>query len=152
MKIILTADVTGLGESGDIVEVKDGYARNLLLPRGLAIVATKGAQKQVETIRRTQEARRVRNLEHAQELKQQLQGLGAVTLTAKVSKQGKLFGSITSADVVSAVRKAGGPNLDKRSVDLRGHIKSLGKHIVDVRLHPDVKTTVSVQVAAAASN
>ncbi|MFR9730548.1 50S ribosomal protein L9 [Saccharopolyspora sp. MS10] len=149
MKIILTADVSGLGESGDIVEVKDGYARNLLLPRGLAIVATKGAQKQVETIRRTQEARRVRNLEHAQELKAQLQELGSVVLTAKVSAQGKLFGSITAADVVAAVRKAGGPNLDKRSVDLRGHIKALGKHGVDVRLHPDVKASVDVQVAAA---
>ena len=149
MKIILTADVTGLGESGDIVEVKDGYARNLLLPRGLAIVATKGAQKQIETIRRTQEARRVRNLEHAQELKAQLQDLGPVTLTAKVSAQGKLFGSITAADVVAAVRKAGGPNLDKRTVDLRGHIKALGKHGVDVRLHPDVKASVNVQVSAA---
>jgi large subunit ribosomal protein L9 len=151
MKIILTADVTGLGESGDTVEVKDGYARNLLLPRGLAIVATKGAQKQVETIRRAQEARRVRNLEHARELKQQLQGLGAVKLTAKVSKRGKLFGSITAADVVAAVRKAGGPNLDKRAVDLGGHIKSLGKHAVDVRLHPDIKASVEVVVAGAAS-
>ncbi|MEU6128754.1 50S ribosomal protein L9 [Saccharopolyspora sp. NPDC047091] len=149
MKIILTADVTGLGESGDIVEVKDGYARNLLLPRGLAIVATKGAQKQIETIRRTQEARRVRDLEHAQELKAQLQDLGPVTLNAKVSAQGKLFGSITAADVVAAVRKAGGPNLDKRTVDLRGHIKALGKHGVDVRLHPDVKASVNVQVSAA---
>jgi large subunit ribosomal protein L9 len=151
MKIILTADVTGLGESGDTVEVKDGYARNLLLPRGLAIVATKGAQKQVETIRRAQDARRVRNLEHARELKQQLQGLGSVKLTAKVSKRGKLFGSITAADVVAAVRKAGGPNLDKRAVDLGGHIKSLGKHAVDVRLHPDVKASVEVVVAGAAS-
>lgn len=148
MKIILTADVAGLGESGDIVEVRDGHARNLLLPRGLAMAATKGAQKQVETIRRTQEARRVRNLEHARELKQQIQDLGSVKLTAKVSKQGKLFGSITSADVVAAVRKAGGPNLDKRSVDLRGHIKSLGKHSVDVRLHPDVKASVNVEVAS----
>ncbi|GAB3287026.1 50S ribosomal protein L9 [Parasphingorhabdus pacifica] len=146
MKIILTADVTGLGESGDIVEVRDGHARNLLLPRGLAIVATKGAQKQVETIRRTQEARRVRNLEHARELKQQLNDLGAVKLTAKVSKQGKLFGSIGSGDVATAVRKAGGPNLDKRTVELRGHIKSLGKHTVDVRLHPDVTASVSVEV------
>lgn len=148
MKIILTADVSGLGESGDIVEVKDGYARNYLLPRSLAIVATKGAQKQVETIRRTQEARRVRNLEHAQELKQQLQELGSVQLTAKVSNQGKLFGSITAADVVNAVRKAGGPNLDKRSVDMRGHIKALGKHGVDVRLHPDVKASLDVEVTS----
>ena len=148
MKIILTADVSGLGESGDIVGVKDGYARNYLLPRSLAIVATKGAQKQVETIRRTQEARRVRNLEHAQELKQQLQELGSVQLTAKVSNQGKLFGSITAADVVNAVRKAGGPNLDKRSVDMRGHIKALGKHGVDVRLHPDVKASLDVEVTS----
>ncbi|MEU5851754.1 50S ribosomal protein L9 [Saccharopolyspora shandongensis] len=147
MKIILTADVTGLGESGDIVEVKDGYARNYLLPRSLAIVATKGAQKQIETIRRVQENRRVRNLEHAHELKQQLKDLGTVALTAKVSSQGKLFGSITSGDIVTAVRKAGGPNLDKRSVELRGHIKSLGKHVVDVQLHPDVTANVSVQVA-----
>lgn len=149
MKIILTTDVAGLGESGDIVDVKDGYARNYLLPRELAIIATKGAQKQVETLRRTQEARRVRNLEHARELKQQLQDLGAVTLTAKVSNQGKLFGSITTADIVAAVRKAGGPSLDKRSVDLRGHIKTLGKQVVDVRLHPDVKVAVSVNVTAA---
>ncbi|WP_433870676.1 50S ribosomal protein L9 [Saccharopolyspora sp. CA-218241] len=149
MKIILTADVAGLGESGDIVEVKDGYARNYLLPRSLAMVASKGAQKQIETIRRAQESRRVRNLEHAHELKQQVQDLGAVELTAKVSAQGKLFGSITGGDVVAAVRKAGGPNLDKRSVALRGHIKSLGKHVVDVNLHPDVKATVSVQVTAA---
>ncbi|GAA0506912.1 50S ribosomal protein L9 [Saccharopolyspora subtropica] len=147
MKIILTADVSGLGESGDIVDVKDGYARNYLLPRGLAIVATKGAQKQIETIRRVQEARRVRNLEHARELRQQLLDLGPVTLTAKVSPQGKLFGSVTTGDIVAAVRKAGGPNLDKRMVSLRGHIKSLGKHVVDVQLHPDVTAAVSVRVA-----
>lgn len=149
MKIILTADVTNLGESGDIVEVKDGYARNLLLPRGLAILATKGAQKQVETIRRVQETRRVRNLEHARELKQRLVDLGPVKLNAKVSKRGKLFGSVTNADVVGAVRSAGGPNLDKRTVDLGGHIKSLGKHAVKVYLHPDVTASVSVEVASA---
>lgn len=147
MKIILTADVSGLGESGDIVEVRDGHARNLLLPRGLAIVATKGAQKQVETIRRVQENRRVRNLEHARELKQQLQDLGTVELAAKVSKKGKLFGSVTASDVVSAVRQAGGPNLDKRTVDTKGHIKKLGKHSVEVRLHPDVSVTFPVEVA-----
>ncbi len=149
MKIILTTDVSGLGSSGDIVEVRDGHARNLLLPRGLAIVATKGAEKQIQTIRRSQEARRVRDLEHAHELKEQLQGLGTVTLTKKVSKKGKLFGSISETDVVGAVRKAGGPTLDKRTVDLRGHIKSLGKHPFDVRLHPDVHATLSVEITPA---
>lgn len=151
MKIILTADVTGLGESGDIVEVKDGYARNYLLPRNLAIVATRGAEKQIATIRRAQDARRIRNLEHAQELQVQLQSLGSVTLSAKVSQQGNLFGSITAADVVTAVRKAGGPNLDRRTVDLGGHIKSVGTHAVDVRLHPEVTASISVEVEAAAS-
>lgn len=148
MKIILTTDVTGLGESGDIVEVKDGYARNLLLPRGWAIVATKGAQKQVADIRRAQEGRRVRDLEHARELKQQLQGIGSVQLTAKVSKKGKLFGSVSPSDVVAAVRRAGGPNLDKHTLELDGHIKSLGSHAVAVRLHPDVRASVNVEVAA----
>lgn len=151
MKIILTTDVTGLGESGDIVEVKDGYARNLLLPRGWAIVATKGAQKQVADIRRAQEGRRVRDLEHARELRDQLQGIGSVTLEAKVSKKGKLFGSVSPADVVAAVRKAGGPNLDKHALELDGSIKSLGNHAVSVRLHPDVKASVNVEVAAAGS-
>lgn len=147
-KLILTQEVTGLGAAGDVVEVRDGYARNYLLPRSLAIVATKGAEKQIHTIRRSQEARRVQNLEHAHELKQQLQNLGAVALTAKVSQQGKLFGSITSSDVVAAVRKAGGPNLDKRSVSLREHVKTLGKHVADVQLHPDVQASISLDVAA----
>lgn len=151
MKIILTADVTGLGESGDIVEVKDGYARNYLLPRNLAMIASRGAEKQIATIRRAQDARRIRNLEHAQELQEQLQGLGAVTLTAKVSRQGNLFGSITAADVVTAVRRAGGPNLDKRTVDLGGHIKSVGSHPVRVRLHPEVTASLNVEVAGAES-
>ncbi|MDR7302174.1 50S ribosomal protein L9 [Haloactinomyces albus] len=149
MKIILTADVSGLGSSGDIVEVRDGHARNLLFPRGLAIAATKGAEKQVHAIRRAQENRRVRDLEHARELKEQLQGIGSVALPKKVSKKGKLFGSITESDVVAAVRKAGGPSLDKRTVNLQGHIKSLGKHAVSVRLHPDVDASLDVEVTPA---
>ncbi|QFZ23880.1 50S ribosomal protein L9 [Saccharothrix syringae] len=150
MKLILTADVTGLGGPGDIVEVKDGYGRNYLLPRGLAILATKGAAKQVEVIRRAQETRRVRDLDHAKELKASLEGLGAVTLKAKAaSGSKKLFGSVTSADVVSAVRAAGGPVLDKRSVELSGHIKTVGKHSVNVRLHPEVTVSLPVEVSAA---
>lgn len=150
MKLILTADVTGLGGPGDIVEVKDGYGRNYLLPRGLAILATKGAAKQVEVIRRAQETRRVRDLDHAKEIKASLEGLGSVTLKAKAaSGSKKLFGSVTSADVVSAVRAAGGPALDRRAVELSGHIKTLGKHSVNVRLHPEVTVTLPVEVSAA---
>lgn len=149
MKLILTADVANLGGPGDTVEVKDGYGRNYLLPRGLAIVATRGAQKQVDTIRRTQEGKRIRDLDHAKEVAGQLEGVGTVTVTAKAAGQGgKLFGSVTPADVVGAVKAQGGPNLDKRFVDTAGHIKSTGGHTVVVRLHPDVSVTLPLDVRA----
>ena len=148
MKLILTQEVSGLGAPGDVVEVKDGYGRNYLLPRGLAIQASKGAERQVQTIRRAQETRRIRDLDHAKEVKAALEGLGAVPLKVKAAAaSGKLFGSVTSADIVSAVRAAGGPVLDKRAVDLPSHIKTVGKHPVSVRLHPDVSVTFRVEVA-----
>ncbi len=150
MKIILTTDVPNLGGPGDLVEVKDGYARNYLLPRGLAIVATQGAEKQVATIRRAQQTRQIRDLNHAREVAGTLSGLGAIPVQAKAGKSsGKLFGSVTVADVVDAVRSAGGPVLDKRAVDLGGQIKSTGSYVVTVRLHPDVTVTVPVEVTAA---
>ncbi len=149
MKLILTADVSGLGGPGDIVEVKEGYGRNYLLPRRLAIVASKGAERQVQTIRRAQTARSIRGLDHAQEVKAALQAIDPVPLQAKAaSGSGKLFGSVTTADVVSAVKAAGGPVLDKRMVELSGHIKTVGKHTVNVRLHPEVTVSFKVQVSA----
>jgi large subunit ribosomal protein L9 len=149
MKLILTADVTGLGGPGDIVEVKDGYGRNYLLPRRLAIVATKGAERQVQTIRRAQTARAIRGLDHAQEVKAALAAVDPVPVKAKAAAgSGKLFGSVTSGDIVAAVKAAGGPVLDKRIIELPGHIKTVGKHTVNVRLHPDVTATFKVQVTA----
>ncbi|WP_241383641.1 50S ribosomal protein L9 [Rhodococcus sp. CH91] len=151
MKLILTADVDNLGAPGDTVEVKDGYGRNYLLPRGLAIVATRGAQKQVEGIRRAQEARAVRGLEHAQELKAAIEGLEDVSLTVKTSgDSGKLFGSVTAADVAGALKAAGGPVVDKRIVELpKAHIKATGKHQIVVKLHPDVTAKFTLNVVAA---
>jgi large subunit ribosomal protein L9 len=147
VKLILTTDVSGLGGPGDIVEVKDGYGRNYLLPRGLAIAATKGAEKQVQLIRRTQDARRVRGLDHAKEIKAQLESLDPISLQAKAAPgSGKLFGSVTAADVVSAVKAAGGPVLDKRAVTLPGHIKVVGSHPISVRLHPDVTAVFKLNV------
>lgn len=150
MKLILTAEVEHLGSPGDAVEVKDGYGRNYLLPRGLAIVATRGAERQADEIRRAQELKSVKGLEHANELKATLEGLGDVDVAVKAAgDSGKLFGSVTPADVVSAIKKAGGPNLDKRTVSLpKAHIKALGTHPVTVRLHPDVNATVSLNVVA----
>ena len=149
MKLILTTDVSGLGGPGDIVEVKDGYGRNYLLPRGYAILATKGAEKQVQVIRRAQEASRIRDLDHAKEVKSKLTDLGTVPLKAKAAAgSGKLFGSITTADIVAAVKSAGGPVLDKRAVQVSGHIKTVGKHSVSVRLHPEVSVAFTIVVSA----
>ncbi|WNG87687.1 50S ribosomal protein L9 [Mycobacterium sp. ITM-2016-00317] len=150
MKLILTAEVEHLGAPGDAVEVKDGYGRNYLLPRGLAIVATRGAQRQAEDIRRAQELKSVKGLEHANELKQAIEALDNVELAVKAAgDSGKLFGSVTASDVVTAIKKAGGPNLDKRTVSLpKAHIKTTGTHTVGVRLHPEVNASLSLNVVA----
>jgi large subunit ribosomal protein L9 len=148
MKLILTGDVPNLGAPGDIVEVKDGYGRNYLLPRGLAIVATRGAEKQVASIRRAQKSREIRDLGHAREVAEQLGSL-AVTVKAKAAADsGRLFGSVTAGDVVEAVRAAGGPALDRRAVEVPGLIKTVGTHSVTVRLHPEVTTALEVAVVA----
>ena len=148
MKLILTQDVTGLGAPGDVVEVAPGYGRNYLVPQGLAIMATRGAEKQIATIRRAREVREVRDLGHAQEIKGQLNGL-AVTLPARSGDGGRLFGSITTSDVVTAVSRAGGPKLDRRLITLDAPIKSLGAHSVTVKVHPEVEATISLTVVAA---
>jgi large subunit ribosomal protein L9 len=148
MKLILTGDVPNLGAPGDIVEVKDGYGRNYLLPRGLAIVATRGAEKQVAAIRRAQSTRQIRDLGHAREVASQLSDL-TVTVKAKAAgDSGRLFGSVTPADVVDAVRAAGGPTLDRRAVEVPGQIKTVGTHPGTVRLHPEVTAELDVAVVA----
>jgi large subunit ribosomal protein L9 len=148
VKLILTTDVPGLGAPGDIVEVRDGYGRNFLLPQSKAIVATKGAEKQVATIKRAQLSREIRGTEHANEVKQALEKL-VVSITARTTGDGtKLFGSITSIDVAAAIKAAGGPTVDKRSIETGGHIKSVGSHPVSVKLHPDVTANVAIVVKA----
>jgi large subunit ribosomal protein L9 len=147
MKLILTAEVTGLGSSGDTVEVKGGYARNYLLPRGLAMLSTRGAEKQIQSLRRARAARDVRSLDEAQSVAAQLSNL-TVTLPARAGEGGRLFGRITTADVVAAVTAAGGPALDRRRVELPNSIKSTGTHTVTVRVHPEVSTPVTLEVVA----
>ncbi len=144
-KLILTQEVTGLGSSGDTVEVKGGYARNYLLPRGLAIQATRGAEKQIESLRRARAARDVRSLEEAQSVAARLSGL-TVTLPARSGGGGRLFGRITTADVVAAVTAAGGPELDRRRIDLPASVKTTGQHTVTVRVHPEVTTQLTIDV------
>ncbi len=150
MKLILTAEVDHLGSAGDTVEVKDGFGRNFLLPRGMAIVASRGAERQADEIRRARETKTVRDLDHAKELKTAIEALGPVSLPVRTAgNSGKLFGSVTPAVVVVAIKKAGGPNLDKRTIHLpKAHIKATGSHAVDVHLHPEVTVSVALDVVA----
>jgi large subunit ribosomal protein L9 len=145
MKIILTQEVSGLGSAGDVLEVKDGYGRNYLLPRGYAIRWTRGAEKEVVSIRRARQTREIRDLDQANEVAERLAGL-TVRLSARSGSGGRLFGSVTTAEVVAAVEAAGGPELDRRRVELPGAVKSTGSHQVRVRLHPEVVATFDLAV------
>jgi large subunit ribosomal protein L9 len=147
MKLILTQEVSGLGGPGDVVEVKDGYGRNYLVPRGFAMGWTRGAEKQIVTIKRAREVRDVRDLGHAQEIKGQLERL-TVKVPARAGAGGRLFGSVTLADVVAAVKASGGPDIDKRRIELPGQIKTVGAHSVTVRLHPEVAARIALDVVA----
>ncbi|WP_342372374.1 50S ribosomal protein L9 [Propioniciclava soli] len=148
MKLILTAAVDHLGIAGDIVEVKDGYGRNYLLPRGYAIRWTRGAEKQIEGISRAREARTVRDNSHALELRGQLEDL-SVELSARAAGEGRLFGAITAADVAAAIKKAGGPAVAKRAVQIAKPIKTVGEHKVGVKLTEAVTAHLPVKVVAA---
>src|SRR4051794_2102366 len=135
MKLILTQEVTGLGTSGDTVEVKGGYGRNYLLPRGLAIKATRGAEKQVESLRRARAAREVSTLEDARALAGRLSAL-TVRVPARAGDGGRLFGRVTTADVAAAVTPAGGPGPDRRPLDPPSGVKTTRHHTPTPRGHP----------------
>ncbi|HVN11006.1 MAG TPA: 50S ribosomal protein L9 [Kineosporiaceae bacterium] len=147
MKLILTQEVTGLGAPGDVVEVKDGYGRNYLVPRGYAVAWTKGGEKQVAAIRTARAAREIKSLEEAQQVRRTLEST-RVTLPAKAGTNGRLFGAVTTADVADAVAKVGGPKVDRRKVELPQPIKALGDYSVLVRLHPEVQAKVALSVVA----
>ncbi|MDT0164527.1 50S ribosomal protein L9 [Actinotalea sp. AC32] len=144
-KLILTHEVTGLGAPGDVVDVKDGYARNFLVPRGLATAWTKGAEKQIAQIRTARKAREIATLDEAKAVRDALQSK-PVVVTAKAGQSGRLFGAVTTSDIAEAVTASGGPAIDKRKVEIGQPIKSLGEYQVQVRLHEDVSAQIDVQV------
>jgi large subunit ribosomal protein L9 len=148
MKLILTQEVTGLGAPGDVVEVAGGYGRNYLVPRGLAMRWTRGAEKQIDLIKRARSARDIRGLDDARDAASRLGSL-SVRLPTKAGGSGRLFGSVSSADIAAAVRAAGGPELDKRRIEVRNPIKTVGAHQVTVRLHPEVSATLDIEVVGA---
>lgn len=147
MKLILTQEVSGLGAAGDIVEVKDGYGRNYLIPRGDAIRWTRGGERTVESIKAARGARAVRDLDHAQEIKASLEA-APVKVPVKAGEGGRLFGAVTVSDIAAAV-EAAGAQVDKRKILVGNPIKSLGAHTVKVRLHDDVEATVNLEVVSA---
>jgi large subunit ribosomal protein L9 len=147
MKLILTQEVSGLGAPGDVVDVAAGYGRNYLLPRGFAMPWTRGAQKQVELIKRARAVREIRTLEDAQVVAGHLQKL-TVRLKRRAGSNGRLFGSVGPSDIATAVREAGGPEIDRRKIVVPDPIKSAGSHRVQVRLHPDVSATLNLEITA----
>lgn len=146
-KLILTHEVDRLGVPGDVVEVKDGYARNYLLPRGYATRWTKGAQKQIDQMEQARRKRDIATIEEAQTLRDKLEET-SLTLTVRTGKSGRLFGAVTAADIAQAAQEATGENIDRRKVLVQNPIKSVGDYRVDIRLHSDVTVTVPVSVVA----
>lgn len=147
MKIVLREDVENLGHKGDLVDVADGYARNYLVPRGLAMRATRGIAKQAEAMRRSREAREARDREAAQEIAARLDGV-RIEVKARAGEGGKLFGSVTNADVADAVLAITQVELDRRSIALAEPLKELGAVAIPVKLHPDVALELQVDVVA----
>jgi large subunit ribosomal protein L9 len=148
VKVILNQEVRGVGAPGDIVDVSDGYGRNYLLPRNLARLATPGAVRQAEGIRARRVAREIADLEQARTIAGHLESL-RVVIPAKAGKEGRLFGSITTPQIVDAVERTGGTAVDRRRIHLDAPIKSVGTHRLTVRLHPDVEATLNVEVVPA---
>ncbi|MEZ5373155.1 MAG: 50S ribosomal protein L9 [Microthrixaceae bacterium] len=149
MKLILRADLDDLGKRGDLVEVADGYARNYLIPKHLAMPSTAGAAAQADSMRRARDQRDAAAREVAEEMAKKLV-TAAITITAKAGDSGKLFGSITNADVAGAIAEQTGFEIDRKVIDLEDqHIRTLGAHTVTVQPHSDVSFPVNIEVVAA---
>jgi large subunit ribosomal protein L9 len=149
MKIILTQEVTGLGAPGDVVDVKDGYGRNFLIPRGFAIRWTRGGEKQIESIKAARSTREVRDLDKAQEIKARLES-APVDVKVRAGAEGRLFGAVTVSDIAEAINGTSSDALvDKRKIMVGNPIRSLGSHQVKVRVHDEVEATVDLNIVPA---
>jgi large subunit ribosomal protein L9 len=148
MKLILTQEVSGLGGPGDVVEVKDGYGRNYLVPRGVAIRWTRGAEKTVESIKQARGSRALRDQAHAEEVRTKLEAQ-AVNVQVRAGAGGRLFGAVTVGEIAEALSAATGESVDKRTIAVANPIKTLGSHEVSIRLHDDVSATVALNVVPA---
>ena len=148
MKLILTREVNGLGQPGDVVTVADGYARNFLLPNGNAITWSQGGEKQIQGIRRARTAREIRDLDHAKQIKSSLEAT-EITVKVKVGSEGRLFGSVTDKDVAASIKAAVGVDVDRHRIKIDKHIKLIGKYVAKVSLQGSVVANVTVDVVPA---
>ena len=148
MKLILTQEVDGLGAPGDVVEVKDGYGRNYLIPRGLGLRWTRGGEKTVESIKAARLSRAARDSDHAIEIKNKLEQ-GPVNVKVRSGEAGRLFGAVTTAEIADAITEISGEKVDRRTIVVNQPIKSLGAHEVSVKLHDGVAATVALNVVPA---
>ena len=148
MKLILTREVNGLGQPGDVVTVADGYARNFLLPNGNAIAWSQGGEKQIQGIRRARTAREIRDLDHAKQIKSSLEA-NEITVKVKVGSEGRLFGSVTDKDVAASIKAAVGVDVDRHRIKMDKHIKLVGKYVAKVSLQGSVIANVTVDVVPA---
>ena len=148
MKLILTQEVTGLGGAGDVVDVKDGYGRNYLIPRGFGIRWTRGGEKTIESIKAARTSRAVRDQDHAAQIKSKLEA-NPVPVQVRAGTGGRLFGAVTTAEIAGALADVSGEQVDKRTIVVANPIKSLGAHTVTVKLHDDVQAEVHLNVVPA---
>lgn len=148
-KLILTHDVENLGSAGEVVEVRSGYARNYLVPRGLATAWSKGAQQQIDQMAAARRKREIASIEDARAVRDVLQGAAPVAIEAKVGANGRLFGAVSTADIADAVKAQLGQTIDRRRVRIAQPIKATGDYTVVVNLHADVTANLKVRVVAA---
>ncbi|NLM14180.1 MAG: 50S ribosomal protein L9 [Epulopiscium sp.] len=145
MKVILTQDVKKHGKKGDIINVSDGYARNYLIPQGLAIEATKASLNDLNLKKKAEDKRKQEELDAAQKMKEELKDK-IVTISVKAGEGGRLFGSVTAKEIAAAAKKQFNFNLDKKKIQLDEPIRSLGNHMVPIKLHPQVTAELTVKV------
>ena len=148
MKLILTQEVDGLGAAGDVVEVKDGYGRNYLVPRGLGIRWTRGGEKTIESIKTARASRAARDEDHAKEIATKLQA-NPVNVKVRAGEGGRLFGAVTTSEIADAIGEVSGEKVDRRTIVVTNPIKTLGAHEVSVKLHDEVSATVALNVVPA---
>lgn len=147
MRIVLRSDVSGVGNKGDVLDVADGYARNFLLPKGLALKATKGAETQAESMRRSRDVKDAAARSAAQDIASTLVPT-VITITAKAGGEGKLFGSVTTSDISEAIAAQTNIEIDRRDLQLDEPLKTTGTHTVAAKLHAEVEFPITVEITA----